>query len=326
LATWQAAVAISPSYHWLSDIGLNEKMETSNRIIITAASSSYEESLMALLGSLNCNWPDHPPVLVYDIGMRQKALSELDRAGIMVRRVPAFCEHWRRHFTWKLWCMNEASCNTFFWIDAGICVLRPMDEVFRCAETLGYFVVPNDNPLSWGVNRYLRDRYGVCIANLEEIPSILGGFIALSRAQARSVLDEAMDLALIEEAMKCTKPYDRHDQDVLSLLLFRSFGPLLYADRELYGEWIAPAMHHCQKVWIHRRRMRPEDVLYFKQYLRMQGAPRIPGAPDYLYPPTGRLQRARIWLASIRGRNPYPPSLPAPTGGYIHDGVRDNPT
>ena len=65
-----------------------------NRMIITGASPAYESSLLALLGSLNCNWPGHPPVLVYDLGMTTATLDQLATANIPVRKVPAFCPHW----------------------------------------------------------------------------------------------------------------------------------------------------------------------------------------------------------------------------------------
>ena len=51
--------------------------KTENRMIITAASSTFGPSLLALLGSLNLNWPGHPPVRVYDIGLDEDTLGDL---------------------------------------------------------------------------------------------------------------------------------------------------------------------------------------------------------------------------------------------------------
>ena len=51
------------------------------RVIVTAASPSYEASALALIGSLNCNWPGHPPVVVYDLGMTDDTLSRLAAAA-----------------------------------------------------------------------------------------------------------------------------------------------------------------------------------------------------------------------------------------------------
>ena len=307
----------------------NESIATLNdnhydRAIITAASDSYANFLFAMIGSLNCNWPGHPPVLVYDIGLQQDSIEELERAKVPVIRVPPFCEHWRYHYSWKVWCMNAAPCETFLWLDAGVSVLRPLEEVFHCAESLGYFFVPAGYPLSWGVNEFLRDRFSVDEKVLCEIPSIFACFFAMNRHKCRTVIDRAFELCLIEDAMKCLKAYDRHDQDVISLLMHLHSGPLVYADQKLFGEWIAPEMHHCQKIWCHRRRIRSEDIDFFRRYLDKPGHPHIPRAPEYLHPPLNRLQRLRIWFAKKRGRYAYPPALPQPTGGGIHDGVRDN--
>ena len=79
-----------------------------SRLIITAASGAYGPSLLALLGSLNLNWPNHPPVRVYDIGLNDGTLQVLAENQIEVIKVPPFCPHWRKHFTWKIWCLNNA--------------------------------------------------------------------------------------------------------------------------------------------------------------------------------------------------------------------------
>src|SRR5659263_346946 len=79
-----------------------------SRMIVTAASAAFGSSLVALLGSLNLNWPDHPPIRVYDLGLERKTLETLSRHGVEVVPVPPFCPHWRKHFTWKIWCWNDA--------------------------------------------------------------------------------------------------------------------------------------------------------------------------------------------------------------------------
>jgi hypothetical protein len=60
------------------------------KLIITAASEVYASSLLALLGSLNLNWPEHPPVLVYDIGLDEATLTILNAHNILVKKFPPF--------------------------------------------------------------------------------------------------------------------------------------------------------------------------------------------------------------------------------------------
>lgn len=62
-------------------------------LIISAASKSFGPTLLALLGSLNLNWPSHPPVLIYDLGMDQEVLETLKANKIEVRKVPPFVPH-----------------------------------------------------------------------------------------------------------------------------------------------------------------------------------------------------------------------------------------
>ena len=78
-------------------------MNSDDRLIITAASNAYGPSLLALPGSLNLNWHNHPPVLVYDIGLDDATRATLQQHHIPLRVVPPFCPHWRSHFTWKIW-------------------------------------------------------------------------------------------------------------------------------------------------------------------------------------------------------------------------------
>ncbi len=68
----------------------------------------------------------------------------LSNANIEVRLVPPFCEHWRKHYTWKIWCINNIEVENVIWLDAGICVLDKLDMIInvQLIEN-GYFLVPN---------------------------------------------------------------------------------------------------------------------------------------------------------------------------------------
>ena len=65
-------------------------MKTHDGMIITAASSVFGPSLLALVGSLNLNWPDHPRIRVYDIGLDDDTLRILDASNVEVIKVPEF--------------------------------------------------------------------------------------------------------------------------------------------------------------------------------------------------------------------------------------------
>jgi hypothetical protein len=251
-----------------------------SELIITGASQSYVDSLLALVGSINLNWAGHPRVLVYDLGLSAEATTALDLAGVEVRKVPAFCPHWLQHFTWKIWCIHDAPCRNLLWLDAGVCVLKPFDEAFAAIKTLGYFAPTNGWSLKTGVCENLRLTFGLDSSRLDEMLSITGCVFGVSKeGRGLALTEEAMRLALKEENMRATEPLHRHDQALLSLLLHRYFAPVVFADHIAYGGWRSPQQFPVQKVWVHRRSMRKEDQNYFACHLAAAAPPYLPQPP-----------------------------------------------
>ena len=282
--------------------------------ILSAASASFEDSVQALAGSLNVNWPVHPPMLVYDLGMTRDALCRLRDAGIEVRRVPEFCRHWRKHFVWRAWCIRDAPADSYLWLDAGTCCLRPLDDALQAAELQGYFCVTNHWPLLSTTNAELKRLLNLDDAWLARTASVAGGVHGLKKDGAgMDLVNEFYELAFNENVFRATDPLHRHDQPVLTALLHKHFGSILYADHDTYCGWQSPNQVVNQKLWVHRKRMLKHDCEYFAAYVDRPGPPRI---PDRLPPPNKPtwLKRLRIRVAELRGR--------APTGA-IYDGVKD---
>ena len=275
---------------------------------------------MALIGSLNCNWPDHPRILVYDLGMSPGVLSRLNSAGIEVRRVPAFCAHWRSHFTWKFWCFLDAPTQKYLWLDAGVCVLRPFWESFHAIERLGYFCVTNHWPLHPTISDAQRAALGISDGWVRGISSIASGIHGIAkRGPGTELLRTAFELALAEENLRATAPLHRHDQSLLTALLHQFFPPVVYADWRTYAGQ-TPNEVVDQKIWVHRRRMQQADLAYFEEFVSRPGTPRI---PTYTAPaPTkGVLHKLRVAIAWARGRTPASDRA----GTVIYDGMRDEP-
>lgn len=294
-------------------------MNSRTRTILTAASAVFEPSLAALIGSLNCNWPEHPPVLVYDLGMTDNCRTALFQARIDVRAVPAFCAHWRKYFTWRMWCLKDCPSPSYLWLDAGTCVLRPLDEAFAAIDRLGYFCSTNHGRLLENTNSAIRKALGLSDDWLAETASINAGIHGLAKAGAGlDLIDDAYKLALDEENMRPTEPLHRHDQPILTALLHKYFSPLLYADFKTYAGWESPRDVVNQKIWVHRKRMRKHDMEYFAQYVDRRGPPRIPDSlpPS---PEPGWVKRLRIKVAQWRGRAPHSNRA----GTVIYDGVQD---
>ena len=288
--------------------GMRE-VEIPGEVIITGASSAYGPALLALLGSLTLNWPEHPPILVYDIGLDEETRSALARHGVNTRRVPPFCPHWRRHFAWKIWAWNDAPARSVLWIDAGIVVLRPLAEVFDTISRLGYFLVPNGMPLAIEASEAACRGCGVTPDFRLGKGTLCGGFAGFRKDAMGSLLEEMLRLALTEEHIAASEPGHRHDQALLSLLAHRDLHPLQSADPDIYLMDRSPRQRQEQSVWCHRLAIRRRDAARFASHISSGGTAFIPSAPSpwkRFFP----LYRVRRWL----GRQ-YP--------AVIYDGVRD---
>jgi hypothetical protein len=283
--------------------------ERGDKVIITGASSAYGPSLLALLGSLTLNWPDHPPILVYDIGLDEGTRSALARFGVNTKQVPPFCPHWRRHFAWKIWAWNDAPAQSVLWIDAGIVVLRPLAEVFDAISRWGYFMVPIGTSLAVEASEAACRGCGVPAEFRQGKSALWGGFVGFRKDATRPILAEALRLALTEENLAASSPGHRHDQALLSLLAHRDLQPLQTADPDVYLMDRSPCQRPQQPLWCHRRTIRRADAVHFAAHISVSGAPFIPSAPSWLdkgFP----WYRVRRWVGRI-----YP--------SILYDGVRD---
>jgi hypothetical protein len=257
------------------------KME--DRMIITGASSTFGPSLLALLGSLNLNWPDHPRVRVYDIGLGEETLRELDHHEIEVVKVPEFCPHWQKHFTWKIWCWNDAPASKILWLDAGLVVLKPLDEVFHAISNIGYFVVPTYHPLVENASESACKGCGVDTGFRDGKVTLAGGFIGFKKeGKILQILEEALSVALIEEYIAATERMHRHDQAIISLLFYRELENVLMADGVIYCSCYPindSPRSSSRAAWVHRRSMLPEDQAYFASRIVETGPPYMPQDP-----------------------------------------------
>jgi hypothetical protein len=254
---------------------------STQRLIITAASENFGPSLLALLGSIHLNWQTHPAIRVYDLGMDAKTLETLAANRIEVVKVPPFCPHWRKHFTWKLWCLNDAPAAQILWMDAGFVVMEPLDEVFSAIERLGYFLVPNYHLLDLEASDTACRGCGLDPSFRLGKPSLSGGLLGfLKEGKMRELLLEALTVALEEENIKATKPAHRHDQAILSLLMYKYFKSFVMADSQVYLGYKTPEQVPGQKIWVHRRGILAQDIDFYSQHISVGGTPRKPLNPS----------------------------------------------
>lgn len=264
-----------------------------DRLIITAASAAFGPSLLALLGSLDCNWPGHPRVRVYDLGLDAETLAALKKHQIEAVSVPPFCPHWRKHFTWKIWCWNDAPARDILWMDAGIVVLQPLDELFEAIARLSYFVVPTYHLLTENASINACRGCGVEPSFREGKITLAGGFIGFRReGRMNEILGEALSIAKVEKFIASSEKMHRHDQMIISLLLYKHLGNVLMSDGMIYCGWLSPQQVPGQKVWVHRRGLAASDQAYYTSRISSVGQPYLPTPPKVPHP-------FKAWLKAV---------------------------
>jgi hypothetical protein len=207
----------------------------------------------------------------------------------------------------------------YLWLDAGVCVLRPMDEVFVATKSMGYFCTTNHWPLKPTLS--LAQQHAVGLSNniIDQAVSIDSGIHGFCKnGIGENLINEAFEIACVEKNMKPTDVWHRHDQSLLSALLLKHFSPVTYADHRTYANSIKPTDVINQKIWVHRTRMLKGEQEYLMSCLSGKFPPFIPSELP-IPKPESFLMKIRKKIAKIRGRTP--PSYKA--GEWINDGVKD---
>lgn len=120
----------------------NYKTPMKTKAIITSCSNKFFPSIINLLGSIKANYPDHPPIYVYDLGLFYTFKKELEKIpGVTLVSMPHFCTHWRSCYTWKTYILAHPFADLNFYIDAGCQVLKPLDEDFDIIEKNDYLII-----------------------------------------------------------------------------------------------------------------------------------------------------------------------------------------
>jgi hypothetical protein len=81
----------------------------------------------------------------------------------------------------------------------------------------------------------------------------------------------------------------RHDQAIISLLIYKYFGEVVMSDGIVYCGWLSPGQTPGQKVWVHRREILPKDQAHLARYIS------IPGQPYMLAPPKRTSHFRDVW-------------------------------
>jgi len=248
--------------------------------ILTAASEKYKDSLYSLIGSLNCNWIDHPKIIVYDLGLSSETISILNLNGIVVREIPPFCSHWRKHYTWKLWCLHNSDYDLTIWMDAGLCILDSLDDVIQIIEEQSYFIVPHYQFLDYEATIQACIACGLNPSFRYGKGTITTAFIGFKKnSPLTQIIKEAYYISLDEANIKVDNKRQRPEQSLIGLLIYKYIPNPKLVDGIKFLGWSSPRMVNDQKVWQQRRSILKEDVKIYRKNLGFNGEKHLPKDP-----------------------------------------------
>ena len=116
--------------------------------IITSCSNKFFPGVITLIASIKDKYPNHPSIVVYDLGLFPLFRKELDMInGVQVIDVPAFCPYWKSCYTWKTYIFANPPARLNLYLDSGIQALKDLDAIFEKIERDDYFAVSQNNLL-----------------------------------------------------------------------------------------------------------------------------------------------------------------------------------
>jgi hypothetical protein len=277
-------------------------------VLASAADARYGDWLLNMVGSVKRNSDVFDRIVVYDLGLtgfQRRLLSHV--RGADLDTVPPFVPHWREGRTWKPWIWTHADADTLIWLDAGLSVLRPLDEPLAAIAKDGYFVVSQGHPVSISSPPEYYDLVGVS-RDVGRRTTVAAGILGFARSGSfyRDVIEPTyadcvrglsvgfspgdaerlnmgLDSSQAPVIRDCT--HFRWDQTVLNLHLYKAVDDPVVHDLERFAGHVSSREHPEQVIWSHRRR----GDLGYLPHVPYRGRERVVG------PAWGLWHRAWWW-------------------------------
>lgn len=246
-------------------------------VLASAADERYGDWLLNLIGSVHANADVFDRIELYDLGLSRAQRERLTAArGIELRTVPAFVPHWRQGRTWKLWIWRHLAADYALWLDAGVSVLRRIDDPLTQLHNRGYFAVSTGHPQRESIPSDWFDEYeiteaaanhvsistgifgfathgevfdGVVVPSYED--AVAGKCLGFSKAEAPRF---NMGIDRLDEPIIRDCRLFRWDQSVVNVHFSTTFATPYVNDVYKYGGWNSRHDHPEQVFWNHRRR------------------------------------------------------------------------
>jgi len=115
--------------------------------------------------------------------------------------------------------------------------------------------------------------------------TLAGTFIGFRKeGKMKDILAEALAIANVEENIASVEKMHRHDQMIISLLLYKYLENIVMMDGIIYCGWLSPEQVPGQKVWVHRRALAKSDQIYYASRISSSGQSYMPTPPEISHP------------------------------------------
>lgn len=243
------------------------------KCIITASSNRFFPSLLNLIGSIKANYPNHPRIYVYSLGLLPIFKKELlGMENLEIIEMPHFCSFWRSCYTWKTYIFSQPLAELNLYLDAGTQVLRPLHEIFAQIKERGYFVVTQGGVLNTiapseykqiiglgnefdqetyiaaGMFGFNRNAVNVQLALSQSYQAALAG-LCLGWSKSERRRNHGRDKSIFVRDCELF----RHDQTLLNIFLRKYLGNFYVNDVRKYGGLQSSHDHPEQLIWHLRR-------------------------------------------------------------------------
>jgi hypothetical protein len=221
-----------------------------------------------MLGSLHTNYPNHPKVYVYDIGLFYTFRKELEKIEwVEVLDIPHFSPFWRACYTWKTYIFTKPQADLNFYMDAGCQILKPLDGIFSEVDSDGYFTVDQDvKGIKMIPNDYIKI-FNIDDATLNE-NAITAGIFGFKKSESIAKnLDDMFEYAKKGYCLGFSKTelwknkgvnktnyvrdceYFRHDTTLLTIFARKNIPNYHSHSGKQYAGWVSPNDHKDQVIW-----------------------------------------------------------------------------
>lgn len=252
--------------------------------LVTAADAKYAPFLFNTLSSIHANFPDHPIVYVFDLGLSGAQKYELKSVPwIRLKAIDKFVPHWKAGWSWKPYILTQVDERFVLYFDAANIVLyRSIYLWFLAIKYHGFFGIANGQRLNDITPSDYWEIFKLDPVTCAARPTFGAGLFGFDQAgKAGEAIRKCLSLtidgwSLGRSADEKNPLYGsaplrdcacfRADQTLLNLAMLEHIGPgILIRDELRYCGYGGPRDHVNQYLWYARRNKK--SMIYFTRPL-----------------------------------------------------------